>query len=105
MPVDLGKLDLIKHGSIGDLSPEGVFIATEDSFEKGDRLEIHLKFPRPGEQTAEVSIKGKVMWTGQKIMEDTREIVSGIGVRFIDLDSETLEQVMSLYERIGTQLS
>lgn len=109
MPVDLKRLDVFEVASIGDLSPQGVFIATQQQYPPGTEIELQLTFPpantgsaTPGAD-ATVTIKGEVVWAGDKLLEEERRKIRGIGVRFKDMDAETLEQVLTLYERLNKQ--
>jgi len=120
MPVDLKRLDFFTHetdeteeeGAVAeDISPNGVFIATkyQDHYPEGSDIEVVLTFPAAqvdGVNTnhATVTIKGEVVWAGHKVLEEERRRVGGIGVRFKGMDSETLEQVFALYERLHAKL-
>jgi len=128
MPVDLKRLDFFTSennnpdgsqkielydevATAEDLSPDGIFIATkhQTNYPEGSDIEVVLTFPSrevDGAKTnhATVTIKGEVMWSGYKVVEEERRRVSGIGVRFKGMDSETLEQVFALYERLHSKL-
>jgi Tfp pilus assembly protein PilZ len=118
MPVDLKRLDFFSNDAntlepvdaiAEDMSPEGLFIATQDSFDEGSEIEIILNFAATdtdGVKThnASVTIHGEVMWNGFKVVEEKRRRVRGIGVRFKGMDSETLEQIFALYERLHSRL-
>lgn len=109
MPVDLKRLDIFEmaeSASIGDLTPEGVFIATKKGFNPGTEIEISLTFPgdESSSKNATVTLKGEVVWSGAKLIEEERRKIDGIGVRFKEMDAETIEQVLSLYERLNTKM-
>jgi Tfp pilus assembly protein PilZ len=114
MPVDLKRLELFEMSeaaSLEDISPEGVFIATKQTFKNGAEIELSLTFPNENPDTADfqknvtVNLKAEVVWCGAKLLEDERRKIDGIGVRFKQMDAETLEQVLSLYERLSSHVS
>jgi hypothetical protein len=53
MPVDLRRINLVdlEHATLGDITPEGVFIATAQKISPGTEIELALSFPRHRGQT------------------------------------------------------
>ncbi len=110
MPVDLKRLDLLDQAIIGDITPHGVFIATDKSIAPGTELEIELKFPANGasgntlSKPTAVTVMGEVVWNGPKQSAPGSPPTQGIGVRFTNMNAETFEIIQALYERLDAKL-
>ena len=111
-PVDLRRINLVEleHATLGDLTPEGVFIATPQKLTPGTEVELDLSFPnahqgRAGGPPATVTLRGVVAWCGDKVMEGERRRLHGIGVKLTEMNAETFQMVVALYERLQSNVN
>jgi uncharacterized protein (TIGR02266 family) len=88
---DLGEL---RRSLMTNLSRGGLFVAHDEPPDIGTRLELHIEIEASGKQIAvpaEVVSQnvGPGMQTGRR----------GMGLRFLEMDAATQQQVSALYER------
>lgn len=80
-----------------DISHGGIFLATEEPLEIGERIDMAFKIPG-GDTT--IRAVGKVCWIGKGGAEQ----VEGVGVKFSRIEPSDLEQIVNYVNRIARVL-
>jgi type IV pilus assembly protein PilZ len=87
---------LTDSASITNLSSLGMFIKTENPEDVGS--ELNLRFTPP-DATDPLHVEGKVVWINKASGPGDRD--AGMGVRFVNLDLEDRQRLVSLVRRIA----
>jgi len=74
--------------SVTDLGPQGAFLATRVAVPVGGRAVLRMVLPSGGR---EVGLPCEVVWRAESPATPTR--ITGLAVRFVDLDSKTARHV------------
>jgi uncharacterized protein (TIGR02266 family) len=83
--------------SIRNMSVLGVFIETRAPMPVGTMLRLDFVIPLSG---AAVSARGLVVWTNP-YREGEENLNPGMGIRFVELDDTTRDQVVELIRRVA----
>ncbi|MFO0605355.1 MAG: TIGR02266 family protein [Polyangiales bacterium] len=94
--VDCDDGETFLYASITNISALGIFIATRSPPPAGTA--VTLRFTPPGER--EFDLRGEVAWVNP-VREDRENINPGFGVRFIALDPDMRERLVSLVHAIA----
>ena len=94
--VDCADGDNFLFASISNISAFGIFIATRTPPAVGAIVELH--FTPPGESAFD--LRGEVAWINP-VRADGDNLNPGFGVRFIDLDADMRERLVSLVHAIA----
>jgi len=84
--------------NITNLSSLGIFVETRDPAPVGTRL--NLRFVPPNAEEPLI-IEGEVTWVNPFRADAARNINPGMGIRFVNLDLEEREILVSLVRRIA----
>ena len=79
-------------GFTNDISEGGLFIATEQRYQTGDRLQIAMELPGLA-HTASIDVE--VRWVRELDDHEDSNTTSGIGVRFVNLTPEIRSAIQS----------
>ena len=93
LAVSFGTVGELQRSLMTNLSRGGVFIATNDALEIGARVRLRVVIEETG-KTLEISAEVVSQNVGPHFEYDQQ----GMGVRFLDVDDETREQIDRLYE-------
>lgn len=77
------------NGFTENISAGGLFVATYDTREIGDRLTMELTLPGREEP---ISVHGEVRWI-RELNPLTPDVTPGMGVRFIDISDEAVAAI------------
>lgn len=80
-----------------DISHGGIFLATEEPLDIGERIDMAFKIPG-GDNT--IRAVGKVCWIGKGGAEQ----VEGVGVKFSRIDPKDLEEIVNYVNRVARVL-
>lgn len=94
--VDCSDGETFLFASISNISALGIFIATRTPPAVG--ATISLRFTPPGESPFE--LRGEVAWINP-LRADGDNLNPGFGVRFVDLDPDMRERLVSLVHAIA----
>ena len=95
--VDCETEQTFLYASITNISEMGIFVATHEPLEVGTRLT--LRFALPGEE-APFNLLGQVQWVNPiRMLSDNPN--PGMGIRFVDLSSESRERIISSVRTIA----
>jgi uncharacterized protein (TIGR02266 family) len=93
-----------KQAISGNLSREGLFVATPTIVPVGTEIEVRFRLPNSDTHIVAVA---EVAWTnGEKDFDDGK--VPGYGVKFVELNDESqteLDAYMDHFEQAGHELS
>ena len=82
---------------IFDVSPNGIFIATDYEVAIGTVLEV--AFPLRGERSPSIQAKGRVVWLNGRKERKKSALPVGFGVEFISLTDESEKELKIFIER------
>jgi uncharacterized protein (TIGR02266 family) len=88
----------------GNLSREGLFVATPNIVEVGTEIEVCFRLPN---SDTHINALSEVAWTNEEKDFDAGK-VPGYGVKFIELDDESqreLDDYMDHFDQAGHDLS
>lgn len=95
--VDCETEQTFLYASITNISEMGIFVATHEPLEVGTRLT--LRFAMPGEGSPFILL-GQVQWVNPiRMLSDNPN--PGMGIRFVDLSSESRERIISSVRTIA----
>jgi type IV pilus assembly protein PilZ len=95
--VDCETEQTFLYASITNISEMGIFVATHEPLEVGTRLT--LRFAMPGEESPFILL-GQVQWVNPiRMLSDNPN--PGMGIRFVDLSSESRERIISSVRTIA----
>jgi len=80
-----------------DISHGGIFLATDESLEIGERIDMAFKLP--GSETT-IRAVGKVCWVGR----GGAELVDGVGVKFSRIAADDLTVIVEYVNRVARVL-
>src|SRR5947199_8732837 len=92
LEVDYKSADNFLFAYITDISAMGIFIRTNAPEPPGTRL--NLQFTPPG--GPQLKLEGRVMWVNPYRPGSYDNINPGMGVQFIELNTEQREQIVNL---------
>jgi uncharacterized protein (TIGR02266 family) len=96
--VDYASRDMFLSNYVTNFSKGGLFIQTENPLPV--QSEIHLTLTLPENKTV-IQAKGRVVWT-YDIKKGTGRIISGMGIKFIDLSIEHKAVITNTIQRLST---
>ena len=79
-----------------DLSTNGIFLVTTCPFDVDDN--VKLKLTIPGQEVKTVSCDARVAWINYENRPLKPEYPTGVGLQFIDLESEDLCSIVGFLE-------
>jgi type IV pilus assembly protein PilZ len=95
--VDCATEQTFLYASITNISEMGIFVATHEPLEVGTRLT--LRFALPGEESPFILL-GQVQWVNPiRMLSDNPN--PGMGIRFLNLSSESRERIISSVRTIA----
>jgi len=95
--VDCETEQTFLYASITNISEMGIFVATREPLEVGTRLT--LRFAMPGEESPFILL-GQVQWVNPiRMLSDNPN--PGMGIRFVDLSSESRERIINSVRTIA----
>ena len=94
-------IDVMSSLTAVDLSMTGMFVAGKARFALGKILRLRCRLPF---QKEEVTLPGRVIWSGQKPLIGEEENVAGFGFQFTDVPPAARTKLATYYSRyIETQ--
>ncbi len=100
-PLELIGIDLMSPLFVLDMSMTGMFVGGRAKFQKGKELKLKFRLPF---QKREVSLIGKVVWSGQKQVPGIEKKCNGFGVQFVDTPAPARMALATYYARNTIQL-
>ena len=86
----------VGQGYVLNLSRGGVFLTTDFAFEMGDQFRLRFFLPF---QLGQVDAKVQVRWRTQDAASPPKELRSGIGVEFVEIDPEMQDKISKFVEK------
>lgn len=87
-------------GRVVDITADGMMFVTQDSYPKGQELQIRIILPVMVQHKTDVTVAAKVVWTEP----DTNPVYIRVGLKFSNLDGADgflLEDVMHRLNLVG----
>jgi uncharacterized protein (TIGR02266 family) len=87
-------------GITDNISEGGIFVATFECLGVGTRVQLEFSLPDAGPP---VAVEGEVRWSREYLQDGGREVLPGMGLRFVGLkpaDRERIEVFVSRRETI-----
>jgi uncharacterized protein (TIGR02266 family) len=97
LEVDCASEDNYLFAYITDISTTGIFVRTTTPEVAGTHL--HLRFATGGETGLE--IEGEVIWVNPYRPGTPDNLHPGMGIRFVNLDSESRDRLFELIRRVA----
>ncbi len=88
--------DKVGQGYVLNLSRSGVFLSTDVGFEMGDQFRLRFFLPF---QLGQVDARVQARWRSQDVDNPRQEIRGGIGLEFIEIESEMQDKISRFIEK------
>jgi type IV pilus assembly protein PilZ len=97
IPVDYETRDLFLGSRVTNISRGGIFIRTDNPLPVQTEVSLSLHIP---EDDSVIEARGRVVWN-YDVPRDSFHVVSGMGIKFIDLSSDQRTRIESSLKRLG----
>ena len=97
LEVDCTSEDNYLFAYITDISTTGIFVRTTTPEDPGTHLNLRLA----AEGTSRLEIEGEVIWVNPYRPGTPDNLHPGMGVRFVNLDSESRDRLFELIRRVA----
>ena len=97
IPVDYETRDLFLGSRVTNLSRGGLFIRTENPLPVQTEVQLSLHLP---EHDGIIQARGRVVWN-YDVPRNSFHVVSGMGIKFIDLTADQRDRLESSLLRLG----
>ena len=97
LEVDCASEDTYLFAYITDISATGIFVRTTTPEQPGTRLQLRLS----AEDTGSVEVEGEVIWINPYRPGTPDNLHPGMGIRFVNLDSDVRDRLFELIRRIA----
>jgi uncharacterized protein (TIGR02266 family) len=98
LEVDYASEENYLFAYITDISATGIFVRTTTPEEPGTQLNLRFQMPDAQEK---IEIEGEVIWVNPYRPGAPDNLHPGMGIRFVELDDETREQLLELIRRFA----
>ncbi len=95
IPVEFSHSSRVLSGKILNISEEGVFISTEEHFERGSIFTMQFILVNDDEDV-EIETDGEVMWGDES--GEGQNLLNGVGIRFSNISTEDRAVIASFVE-------
>jgi hypothetical protein len=95
LPVRFGVKNLDRSDRARNVSSEGLYIATNDVFKVGSRIDLAIGFP-----AGETALRGEVIWAIQVPEHLRGSMVYGMGIRIVKADAAWPERFAAWKESL-----
>ena len=86
----------VGQGYVLNLSRSGVFLSSDVGFEMGDQFRLRFFLPF---QLGQVDARVQVRWRTQDVDNPPKELRSGFGLEFIEIESEMQDKISRFIEK------
>ena len=97
LEVDYASEDNYLFAYITDISATGIFVRTTTPEQAGTRLQLRLS----AEDAGSVEVEGEVIWINPYRPGTPDNLHPGMGIRFINLDSDVRDRLFELIRRFA----
>jgi type IV pilus assembly protein PilZ len=97
IPVDYETRDLFLGSRVTNISRGGLFIRTDNPLPVQTEVSLSLHLPQ---NEGVIQARGRVVWN-YDVPRNSFHVVSGMGIKFIDLSSEQRNRIESSLKRLG----
>ena len=97
LEVDCGSEDNFLFAYITDISATGIFVRTTAPEEPGTHLNLRFS----AERAERFEIEGEVIWVNPFRPGTPDNLDPGMGIRFVNLDSESRDRLFDLIRRFA----
>ena len=101
LEVDYASEENYLFAYITDISATGIFVRTTTPEQPGTHLNMRFRVPSEHESIAQIEVEGEVIWVNPYRPGAPDNLHPGMGVRFVELDDETREQLLELIRRFA----
>ena len=101
IPVDYETRDLFLGSRVTNISRGGLFIRTENPLPVQTEVALSLHLP---EDDRVIQARGRVVWN-YDVPRDSFHVVSGMGIKFVDLPAEQMTRIEMSLKRLGNGAS
>jgi type IV pilus assembly protein PilZ len=98
LEVDYASEENYLFAYITDISATGIFVRTTTPEDPGTQLNLRFQMPDAHEK---IEIEGEVIWVNPYRPGAPDNLHPGMGIRFVELDDETREQLLELIRRFA----
>src|SRR5690349_8643321 len=98
LEVDYASEENYLFAYITDISATGIFVRTTTPEEPGTQLNLRFQMPDDDEK---IELEGEVIWVNPYRPGAPDNLHPGMGIRFVELDDETREQLLELIRRFA----
>ena len=95
---DVSTEDAFLFAYVSNISEVGIFLATEKPQPVGTVLKLRF---RPIESAESFEVEGEVVWINPVRDKAEENVNPGMGVKFINIDDETRDRILSLIKTIA----
>jgi type IV pilus assembly protein PilZ len=97
IPVDYETRDLFLGSRVTNISRGGLFIRTDNPLPVQTEVSLSLHLPQ---DEGVIQARGRVVWN-YDVPRNSFHVVSGMGIKFIDLSSDQRSRIESSLKRMG----
>ena len=97
IPVDYETRDLFLGSRVTNISRGGLFIRTDNPLPVQTEVSLSLHLP---EDEAVIQARGRVVWN-YDVPRNSFHVVSGMGIKFVDLPPEQMTRIEMSLKRLG----
>lgn len=100
LEVDYASEENYLFAYITDISATGIFVRTTTPEQPGTHLNLRFQVPHT-DHDARIELEGEVIWVNPYRPGAPDNLHPGMGIRFVELDDDTREQLLELIRRFA----
>jgi uncharacterized protein (TIGR02266 family) len=100
LEVDYASEENYLFAYITDISATGIFVRTTTPEPPGTHLNLRFRAPAT-DRDATIEVEGQVIWINPYRPGAPDNLHPGMGIRFVDLEDETREELLDLIRRFA----